>query len=46
MAKYKEGKDKKPNNKSDDELREFLKKKYNEKKHGRPKIKKIIIKSN
>ena len=32
MAKYKEGKDKKPNNKNDDELREFLKKKYKEKK--------------
>ena len=32
MAKYKEGKDKKPNNKNDDELREFLKKKYKDKK--------------
>ena len=32
MAKYKEGKDKKPNNKNDDELREFLNKKYKEKK--------------
>ena len=28
MAKYKEGKDKKPNKKNDDELREFLKNKY------------------
>ena len=32
MAKYKEGKDKKTNNKNDDELREFLKKKYKDKK--------------
>ena len=32
MAKYKEGKDKKPNTKNDDELREFLKKKYKDKK--------------
>ena len=32
MAKYKEGKDKKPNTKNDDELREFLNKKYKEKK--------------
>ena len=37
MAKYKEGKDKKPNNKNDDELREFLKKKYKEKKWMRKK---------
>ena len=28
MAKYKDGKDKKPNKKNDDELREFLKNKY------------------
>ena len=32
LAKYKEDKDKKPNNKNDDELREFLKKKYKDKK--------------
>jgi hypothetical protein len=32
MAKYKEGKDKKPNTKNDDELRDFLKDKYKSKK--------------
>jgi len=32
MAKYKEGKDKKPNTKNDDELRDFLKDKYKNKK--------------
>ena len=32
MAKYKEGKDKKPNTKNDDELRKFLKDKYKNKK--------------
>ena len=32
MAKYKEGKDKKPNKKNDDELREFLRNKYLSKK--------------
>ena len=32
MAKYKEGKDKKPNKKNDDELRDFLKQKYKDKK--------------
>ncbi len=32
MAKYKEGKDKKPNTKNDDELRDFLKDKYKGKK--------------
>ena len=32
MAKYKDGKDKKPNTKNDDELRDFLKDKYKSKK--------------
>ena len=32
LAKYKEGKDKKPDKKNDDELRDFLKEKYQKKK--------------
>ena len=38
MAKYREGKDKKPNTKNDDELRDFLKDKYKNKKwYKKPK---------
>ena len=39
LAKYKEGKDKRPNTKNDDELREFLRDKYKNKKwYKKPKI--------